>query len=312
MTDGDGQVSGLECLRMELGRPDESGRRRPVPVEGSEFVLEADTVITAISQSPDFSGIAGFDFSPWGTLSVNEETLVTNRSGIFAGGDAVTGPKTVVDAMAQGKRAAIAIDRYLREGDAFGPCDRHRASRPPETLSPATPSTEAIPLSRAPMPKRPPEERRSIFDEVETGLTEEMVTAEAGRCLNCGICSECGECVRACEMDAIRLFEEPEEIDLTIGAIIGDSPYGCTVSQAIEIMADDRLPPLPFPSSPIAQSTFYNPRALCLNFGNGPLVFDGGAEAPHYQRAQHSRNPPFVVCRFSGARAWWRKVATPG
>jgi NADPH-dependent glutamate synthase beta subunit-like oxidoreductase/coenzyme F420-reducing hydrogenase delta subunit/Pyruvate/2-oxoacid:ferredoxin oxidoreductase delta subunit len=238
--DEDGKARGLECLRMELGPPDESGRRRPVPVEGSEFILGADTIITAISQSPDFSGIEGLSLSSWGTLEVDEETLATNRPGVFAGGDAVTGPKTVVDAVAQGKHAAIAIDRYLQEG--VGSCDRRIASRPLEAVAPAAPSSDATPVPRSSMPQLPPEERRLSFDEVEMGLTGEMVAVEAQRCLNCGVCSECGECVRVCERGALRLFEEPEEMELSVGAILGNGYSGHSVTEVMEMMADDRLP----------------------------------------------------------------------
>ncbi len=110
-----GTVTGLRCIRMELGEPDESGRRRPVPVKGSEFTLEVNTVIAAIGTSPNpliKSTTPGIETHPWGGLVVNEDGL-TSRKGVYAGGDAVTGAATVISAMGAGKTAAKAIDEFL-------------------------------------------------------------------------------------------------------------------------------------------------------------------------------------------------------
>ncbi|MDZ7261727.1 MAG: NADH-quinone oxidoreductase subunit NuoF, partial [candidate division KSB1 bacterium] len=112
-----GKVTGIECIRMELGDIDASGRRRPVPIKGSEFTIELDTLIPAISQEPDLSFLPQdhqFNISKWNTFVVDEETMATNVPGVFAGGDAVTGPDTVVMAMRAGKIAAESIGRYLR------------------------------------------------------------------------------------------------------------------------------------------------------------------------------------------------------
>ena len=117
-----GKVKGLECQRMELGDFDASGRRRPVPVKGSEFLLDADTVIPAVGYVPDLSCLPqndGFKSTRWGTLIVDPITLATHIPGVFAGGDLVIGPSTVVEAMASGYRAAISIDRYLKEQDMY-------------------------------------------------------------------------------------------------------------------------------------------------------------------------------------------------
>ena len=117
--DGNGWVKAIECLRMELGEPDDSGRRRPVPVEGSEFQLEVDTVVFAIGTganplipktTPDIKT------SKWGTILVNEETGETSKKGVFAGGDIVTGGATVILAMGAGRKASAAIDKYLKNG----------------------------------------------------------------------------------------------------------------------------------------------------------------------------------------------------
>lgn len=113
----DGWVKGMECVEMELGEPDASGRRRPVPKQGSEHVLDVETVVIAIGQSPNpliKSTTPGLETQKWGGIIVNEETGATSREGVYAGGDAVTGAATVILAMGAGKKAAIAIDEYLR------------------------------------------------------------------------------------------------------------------------------------------------------------------------------------------------------
>lgn len=111
----DGRVVGLECSQMQLGEPDETGRRRPVPIEGSEFTIELDTIITAIGETPDLSLLPkGVDVTEENTIAVDPTTFQTSLPSIFAGGDAVLGPATVIEAIITGKRAAASIDRYLR------------------------------------------------------------------------------------------------------------------------------------------------------------------------------------------------------
>jgi len=111
------QVVAMECIRMRLGPPDESGRRRPIPIEGSEFTIELDTTILAIGESPDVSFLPEeVELTEQNTIVVDPLTLETSMSGVFAGGDVVSGPATVIEAIAAGKTAALSIDRYLREG----------------------------------------------------------------------------------------------------------------------------------------------------------------------------------------------------
>ncbi|UZQ86134.1 NADPH-dependent glutamate synthase [Thermoclostridium stercorarium] len=117
----DGWVKGMECIEMELGEPDKSGRRRPIPKKGSEHVIDVDTVIIAIGQSPNpliKSTTPGLKTHEWGGIVVDEETGATSIPGVFAGGDAVTGAATVILAMGAGKKAAAAIDRYLKSKSA--------------------------------------------------------------------------------------------------------------------------------------------------------------------------------------------------
>ena len=213
----DGRVTAMECIRMELGEPDESGRRRPVPIPGSEFTIEVDTVIVSIGQKPDLSPLAEAEATPWGTLTADPDTMATPLEGLFAGGDAVTGPASAVEAVAAGQRAAESIHRYLRGMDL-------RAGRIFEWPRAADIEVE-IPAgtekaARREMPTLPMSERRSSFKEVELGLTEEQAQAEAARCLSCAVCSECLECVSLCEAQAIDHNMREEFVDLQVGTII--------------------------------------------------------------------------------------------
>ena len=118
LDDGNGQVCGIECLKMELGEPDASGRRSPVPIEGSNYVIDVDTVVMSIGTSPNpliRSTTKGLETNRKGCLVVNEETNQTTREGVYAGGDAVTGAATVILAMGAGKKAAAAIDAHLKQ-----------------------------------------------------------------------------------------------------------------------------------------------------------------------------------------------------
>ncbi len=115
--DGDGWVTGIRCIRMELGEPDDSGRRRPVPVPESEFSMDLDTVIVAIGQSPNpllRDTTPDLKCKPWGGVLVDEDTMETSKEGVWAGGDAVTGAATVILAMGAGKKAALSMDHYIK------------------------------------------------------------------------------------------------------------------------------------------------------------------------------------------------------
>ncbi|MCK8817514.1 NADPH-dependent glutamate synthase [Natroniella sulfidigena] len=116
--DDDGFVSGMECIKMELGEPDDSGRRRPIPIEGSEWILDVDQVIMAIGQSPNpilINDTPEIETTDWGTIKVDQETGMTTKEGVFAGGDIVTGAATVIQAMGAGKKVAQAIDDYIQK-----------------------------------------------------------------------------------------------------------------------------------------------------------------------------------------------------
>ncbi|RJQ09594.1 MAG: FAD-dependent oxidoreductase [Bacillota bacterium] len=227
-----GRVSALRAVRNELGEPGADGRRRPVPVPGSEFDKECDSVIIAISQAPDllFLADSGLERGRQSTLVVDPYTLETNRPGVFAGGDAVTGPNTVVAAVAAGKEAAESIHRYLRGLDkregrrfrvAFGEGEPIR-KLPVDTRGVA-------PKPRVRLRKRSPASRKRSFDEVCLGMTEGEAVAEANRCLACGVCSECLLCEKACEKRAVRHDDKTRTARIRVGAVIlapGYETYG--------------------------------------------------------------------------------------
>ncbi len=187
LTEG-GKLTGVRCTRMELGPPDESGRRRPVPVPGSEFDIPLDTLLVAIGEDPEMKFLgkeSGIEVSRQGAAIVARETQATGRAGVFAGGDAVTGPNTVVDAMAAGKVAAEMISRYLR-GEAV---ERHYGLvRPSQYVPPAPPAEQdAVATERAEVVLMPVALRLADFVEVELTLTEEEAMREARRCLRCDL-----------------------------------------------------------------------------------------------------------------------------
>ena len=187
----DGKLIGIECIRMELGAPDESGRRRPVPIPGSEFVIELDTLISAIGEQPDLSfleGQTGVDISKRGTIVVDAETFATNQEGVFAGGDVVTGANTVVEAMSAGKIASESIDQYLR-GESL---TRVYEVTKPSILVEALELTEEelASLKRPEMPTLSIDQRNKNFKEIDLGFDENMAMKEAKRCLRCELETE--------------------------------------------------------------------------------------------------------------------------
>ena len=188
MTEG-WKVSGLQCVQMKLGEPDDSGRRRPIPIEDSGTFIEADTVIAAVGQAPDLSFLpadSALERTRWETLVVDSNTLATNLPGVFAGGDFVTGPGLVIDAIAAGRRGALAIDKYFRR-DASRVQMYDLKGEIAEKPAPEETEEEWEAQPRVTMPILPPEERRRSFDEIERGFSEERGREEAKRCLRCDL-----------------------------------------------------------------------------------------------------------------------------
>ncbi len=185
----------VKCVRMKLGRPDPTGRPSPEPIEGSEFSLFVDTVIVATGQSPDVPSNFGLFLGSDGTLRVDDATLSTEKKGVFAGGDAVSGPASFIEAVAAGRKAASWIDQYL---GGSGIIDEVFA--PVEEMPKVSPAKEALKMAgddpkRPSMPLLPIEQTLSGFGEVELGLSEQASLIESTRCLKCNeIGFDCGAC----------------------------------------------------------------------------------------------------------------------
>jgi heterodisulfide reductase subunit A-like polyferredoxin len=212
-----GKVSGLVCRQMELGEPDASGRRKPVPT-GETFELPVDMIVPAIGQeaAPEVLKQTGLKLSRWGTIEVNELTYETSRPGVFAAGDVHTGPWIAVEAIGGGIEAAESIDRHIRgvdlaQGRVLGQEAHGRWRDFPK-------NEEGQP--REMMTCLPPELSSCSFDEIALGFTEEQAQREASRCLNCGVCSECLRCVEACQAGAIDHEAQPETEEVQVGAVI--------------------------------------------------------------------------------------------
>jgi formate dehydrogenase major subunit len=190
----DGKVSGLEIQRMTLGEPDASGRRRPVPVEGSEFSIPCDVVIPAYGQKPDPTVLpesSGVKWTKRTTIETDPFNFMTARKSVFASGDAVIGAATIIEGVGQGKLAARAIDAYLRGEDMAEVSKRIEAEERKPDLFDIVPYKPVEPKVK--MPMLPYEERVRSFKLIELGYTQEQAEREAGRCLQCA-CPAAGQC----------------------------------------------------------------------------------------------------------------------
>ena len=218
LTDEQNKVTGIEMQRMELGEPDASGRRRPVPIEGSEFIIECDQVIAAVGQYPKLDGTSeeqGVKRTKWRTIQVDDWTFQTEDPRVFAGGDAVLGAQTVIQAVAQGKKAAWSMDAYLRGADMtevsrslaelkatpffdalsaktdLDPRISRMAELPPVFIDMTTDVTHPSPPAE--MPKLGPDARRTNFEQIELGFSEAEAVRGAELCLDC-YCPASGKC----------------------------------------------------------------------------------------------------------------------
>jgi len=179
----DGRVNSIRCLRMELGEPDDSGRRRPVPIPGSEFNVDADTVIVAIGQAPDLSFLdgSGVEIARDGTIPANPDTLATNLPKVFVAGDVQTGPATVIQAVAAGRKAALGINSWLTGS---------------ETL--VSPEIERVVEYEDLNVNYFRHEPRQQLEEAGLEALRDAAIAEAQRCFQCGSCNECNTCWFLC------------------------------------------------------------------------------------------------------------------
>jgi NADPH-dependent glutamate synthase beta subunit-like oxidoreductase/coenzyme F420-reducing hydrogenase delta subunit len=208
----EGRVVAVECVRMELGEPDESGRRRPVPIPGSEFVIEADNLLLAIGQTSDLDALPEeVSLERGGTVAHDADTLMTDRAGLFVAGDVAGSDGFVVDAIATGLRAAGSVDRYLRGAQGQPESTVQAAVRlSPEQVTQRLEWAAPPGTLRARPHSAMPADLIDNYQETELGLSQEQALAEAARCLSCGLCSECLACVQACPAGAID-HARPEE-----------------------------------------------------------------------------------------------------
>jgi len=200
-----GQVRYLECLQAELGRPDASGRRRPIPIPDSNYRIEVGAAVTAIGQQPDLCPFPQppVATSPWCTIVTGPGNTRTDVPDIFAGGDAVTGPATVVEAIAAGKQASLDIHHYL--SGASGPAPQVRSQKRRKVPFLPIAAQDKIANHRVPTPFLDMEQRRSNFARVELDYTPEEAQKEAQRCLRCDVCIRCGACERVCR-DTMQVY----------------------------------------------------------------------------------------------------------
>ncbi|MFV1950862.1 MAG: molybdopterin-dependent oxidoreductase [Nitrospinota bacterium] len=192
-----GRLSAVECVKMSLGEPDASGRRRPVPIKGSEYILHCNYVISAIGQAIDPSGLdkdAKIEITKKGRISVNPGIMETSYPGVFAGGDVVSGPATAIEAIDHGRKAAISIHNYLNQNQQKSVMYEFK-SKKDIFGGPDEREFESIPnLPGEIMPEIPIAQRIHNFHEIETGLQEDQVKTESSRCLECG-CNYVYDCL---------------------------------------------------------------------------------------------------------------------
>jgi heterodisulfide reductase subunit A len=217
-----GKVIGFECIRTELGPPDASGRQRPVPVKGSEFVIACDAVIPAIGQKTALSWTAGepeLKLTSKNTFSVNAYTFQSSVPYVFAAGDAVTGPATVIEAVAAGHKAVAAIERFISGEDLDQYAGQAAVKEPPGTNWQKISANTGYAARVVPV-HLDPAQRAENFNEVDGNFNEAAAKMEAARCVNCGGCCECKLCVSACEAKAVNHSMEHKVEEIEVGSII--------------------------------------------------------------------------------------------
>jgi putative selenate reductase YgfK subunit len=205
-----GQATGLECIRNGMSKPDATGRRRPIPLEGTEHIIPADTIICAIGQEVDAESLRhvnSLELTKRLLITVDPITMETSVPGVFAGGDVVTGPATVIEAVASGKKVAEAIHSRLR-GKSTPEYTLIPVRRQQVRVMDISPQEKSFP-SRPVIPMVDLETRGGSFQEVELCMSVKSAIQEAKRCLRCDICINCGQCVEVCRdqmgVDAIHL-----------------------------------------------------------------------------------------------------------
>lgn len=219
-----GKLNKVQLIKMKLGEPDQSGRRRPEPIPGSEYIENVDYVIEAIGLQPSTSSFSNaVELNKGGTIKVNNKTLQTSVNYIFAGGDSVTGASTIIEAAGQGKKAAFYIDKFLQGMtiEDFESGDKLPAVDKSKVLGQG--NFKLIPQVKQKF--RAVKERVQDFKDVEMTFTEEEVLQSAKRCLDCSNCRECHQCLSVCPANAIDFSQKKEIISTNVKSVIVSSGF---------------------------------------------------------------------------------------
>lgn len=246
-----GKTTGMQCCRAQLVKREGSNRMSPVPIEKGQFIMDADVVVAAIGQQVDNQSLSDLSDIRWtrrNTIEINRISMQTSMDGVFSAGDAVTGPATVIEAIGGGKRAALSIDRYLNglPQPKMPPVPARRGN----IDCARTTATDKMIAKRPGMPMAKMDRRRTTFQQVELGFSENDARTEAERCLRCDICRRCGDCVRICRdkmnVDALQMgyleFDNPVETDFRLtrercilcGACATNCPNGAMTIEDID------------------------------------------------------------------------------
>jgi NADPH-dependent glutamate synthase beta subunit-like oxidoreductase len=229
-----GKVTGIRCQRTEVNKKsDISSRSEPQPIPGSDFIIDADHVVMAIGQSPDASqlNLDGLRINKRnGVIQVDPLTLESSIPGVFAGGDCVTGPNNVVEAMAAGLRAAESIDRYIQGYDLA----EGRSLEPAKIADIDFDTIQATPDKRAAMPVLRIQTRLNSFEETTTGLSTHVGQREAQRCINCALCSHCMECIEVCQLSAVYHDDSIRQLELDSEVVLEFTSDTSNIESAVE------------------------------------------------------------------------------
>jgi len=266
----DGRVSGLKVTKMRLGEPDASGRRSPEPIQGSDTVLPADVVISAIGMTPD-AALFGSLADKRGRLSADAHTLQTSTPWLFAAGDVATGASDITRAVGSGRRAAHMADRWLQgfPMDGFTALDdRLPTVEQDAVLARQTVFGHRHPISGTIAARPNPRD----FAEVEAPLTDEQARDGAGSCLDCGVCCECQQCVTACPAFAIHMDIRPKREQYTVGAVV--------VSTGHKLFAADLKPEYGFGTFPNVITGMQMDRLLAPTRPFNAVVRPGDGKTP--------------------------------
>jgi heterodisulfide reductase subunit A2 len=236
----DGKLVAVECISMELGEPDESGRRRPIPIAGSEKVIPIDMAILSIGLLPSTAHFPAEMKDSKGLLIADPQTLQTPDPDIFACGDCVTAPTMIINAIAQGRRAAFYIDRHLKGESLDVPFDGALEMTDKNLVLEEADQF----VGRQPVPQHllSLEERRKTFECYEQVMTEAEARQEAQRCMNCGECSQCMECVSVCAPQCIDFTQKPIPLSINVGSVVLSTGFGILDPATKELLGYGRFP----------------------------------------------------------------------